>query len=205
MKRCPACDRTYADEAALNFCLDDGAPLLHVESGSSYDPQQTLRIPATRPTEQRRTDVMPPSQTPRQSAALIQSVALHARTARRLRASESRRSSRQQPLALDHRHLCSGPRRRGGRRQRFRRLQDLQTPTVIVSKSGGGQYTTISEAIKNAKPGTRIMVRPGFYNEGLAIDKQLEIVGDGPLETSSSRARRPTAYEWRPRARPFAA
>src|ERR1051325_8622204 len=59
MKRCPACDRTYADEAALNCCLDDGAPLLHVESGSSYDPQQTLRIPAAPTTEQRRTDVLP--------------------------------------------------------------------------------------------------------------------------------------------------
>ncbi|MBA3805999.1 MAG: right-handed parallel beta-helix repeat-containing protein [Acidobacteria bacterium] len=57
----------------------------------------------------------------------------------------------------------------------------LQTPTIIVAKDGGGQYTTIVEAIKNAQPGTRIMVRPGFYKEGFAIDKQLEIIGDGPL------------------------
>src|SRR5215210_4330806 len=58
MKRCPACDRTYSDEAALNFCLDDGAPLLHAES-DTLDPQQTLRISPARPTEQGRTDVLP--------------------------------------------------------------------------------------------------------------------------------------------------
>src|SRR5215212_7974997 len=63
MKRCPACDRTYSDEAALNFCLDDGAPLLHVESGA-LDAQQTLRISAPRPTEQGRTDVLPPHPSP---------------------------------------------------------------------------------------------------------------------------------------------
>ncbi|MER3492644.1 MAG: protein kinase [Mastigocladus sp. ERB_26_2] len=50
--------------------------------------------------------------------------------------------------------------------------------TLTVSKLGGGDYQTISEAIKNAYPGTRILVRPGLYQEGLIIDKPLEIIGE---------------------------
>jgi len=53
--------------------------------------------------------------------------------------------------------------------------------TVVVSKSGVGGFTTISEAIKQAKPGTRIIVRPGVYQESLVIDKRLDIVGDGKV------------------------
>jgi pectin methylesterase-like acyl-CoA thioesterase len=53
---------------------------------------------------------------------------------------------------------------------------------LIVSQRGQGDYSTISEAIQSAKPGTRIFVRPGLYNESLIIDKQLEIIGDGALE-----------------------
>lgn len=43
-------------------------------------------------------------------------------------------------------------------------------------------YTTISEAIRKAPPGTRILVRPGHYREGLVIEKQLEIAGEGNRE-----------------------
>ncbi len=50
--------------------------------------------------------------------------------------------------------------------------------TVIVSTNGGGQYTTISEALKGVQPGMRILVRPGVYNEALIIDKLVEIVAD---------------------------
>jgi parallel beta-helix repeat protein len=52
---------------------------------------------------------------------------------------------------------------------------------IIVSKLGGGQYTSISEAIKNAPRGARISVRPGVYNESIKIDRDIEIVGDGPI------------------------
>ena len=45
MKQCPTCARTYADDT-LAFCLDDGTALL-----APIDPQQTLRIPAARPTD----------------------------------------------------------------------------------------------------------------------------------------------------------
>jgi nitrous oxidase accessory protein NosD len=52
---------------------------------------------------------------------------------------------------------------------------------LIVSQEGQSDYTTISEAISNAQPGTRIFVRPGVYEENLVIDKPLEIIGDGPV------------------------
>ncbi|OUL20153.1 protein kinase [Nostoc sp. RF31YmG] len=53
--------------------------------------------------------------------------------------------------------------------------------TLTVSSTGSGDYQTISEAIKNAQPGTRILVKPGFYQEGLIINKPLKIIGDGPV------------------------
>jgi parallel beta-helix repeat protein len=55
--------------------------------------------------------------------------------------------------------------------------------TYVVDQKGGGNYTTISEAIAHANPGSRIFVRPGLYAEGILLDKPLEIIGDGPRET----------------------
>lgn len=52
-------------------------------------------------------------------------------------------------------------------------------PSVVVDWMGRGDFSTITDAIKAAKPGTRILVRPGTYREGLVIDKALEIIGDG--------------------------
>jgi parallel beta-helix repeat protein len=54
-------------------------------------------------------------------------------------------------------------------------------PTIVVGKFGSADYQSISEAVKNAQPGTRILVRPGFYLESLVIDKPLEILGDGAV------------------------
>jgi len=51
--------------------------------------------------------------------------------------------------------------------------------TLIVDQLHRGDYPTISEAIAAARPGDRIIVRPGTYTEGLVIDKPLEIIGDG--------------------------
>jgi hypothetical protein len=39
---------------------------------------------------------------------------------------------------------------------------------------------------KAARPGDRILVRPGLYQEGLMIDKPLEIIGEGPVQEASS-------------------
>lgn len=63
--------------------------------------------------------------------------------------------------------------------------------TCVVAKIGPADYRTISDAVKNAPEGVRILVRPGLYHEQIVIDKPVEIVGDGPLkeiilESSSS-------------------
>lgn len=58
----------------------------------------------------------------------------------------------------------------------------IEPPTHVVDAMYRGDYATISEAIEAADPGDRIIVRPGLYQEGLVIDKPLEIIGDGKLE-----------------------
>lgn len=52
-------------------------------------------------------------------------------------------------------------------------------PTIIVDPFHRGDFPTITEAIAKAKPGDRILIRPGLYQEGLVINKPLEIIGDG--------------------------
>ena len=51
--------------------------------------------------------------------------------------------------------------------------------TIIVAQRGGGQYTKISEAIRDAQDNAHIQVRPGLYTEGLVIDRRLKISGEG--------------------------
>jgi len=50
---------------------------------------------------------------------------------------------------------------------------------IVVDPMCRGDYTTIYKAIEAANPGDKILVRPGLYQEGLIIDKPLEIVGEG--------------------------
>jgi parallel beta-helix repeat protein len=54
-----------------------------------------------------------------------------------------------------------------------------EPPTIIVDPMNRGDFLTITEAIAAANAGDRILVRPGLYQEGLVIDKPLEIIGDG--------------------------
>lgn len=55
--------------------------------------------------------------------------------------------------------------------------------TVSQKKQDGPDcFSTIAEAIKQAQPGTEIRVKPGQYQERLIIDKDVEIIGDGPPE-----------------------
>jgi F-box protein 11 len=56
-----------------------------------------------------------------------------------------------------------------------------EPPTFIVDPWHRGDFTSLSEAIKTVAPGTRILVRPGLYQEGLVIDKPLEIIGYGAV------------------------
>jgi len=57
--------------------------------------------------------------------------------------------------------------------------EQSEPTTVVVDQMHRGDYPTISEAIAAAPPGTKILVKPGVYDEGLILDKPLEIVGDG--------------------------
>ena len=59
---------------------------------------------------------------------------------------------------------------------------------IIVDQMHRGDYTTINAAIAAAAPGSRISITPGVYDEGLIIDKPLEIVGDGNLGNVVIRA-----------------
>lgn len=58
------------------------------------------------------------------------------------------------------------------------RTRPAGQPTLVVSARGGEQYRTVGEAIRAARPGSRIIVRPGLYRETLVIDKPVEIFGD---------------------------
>lgn len=65
-----------------------------------------------------------------------------------------------------------------------------EPPTHVVDPfPNRGDFTTIGAAIKAAQPGDRILVRPGRYQEGLVVDKPLEILGDGPLADIEVEAR----------------
>lgn len=64
-----------------------------------------------------------------------------------------------------------------------------EPPTHIVHPMHRGDFTTITAAIDAADPGDRILVYPGLYEEGLVIDKPLEIVGVGGPEEVVVQAR----------------
>jgi parallel beta-helix repeat protein len=71
------------------------------------------------------------------------------------------------------------------------------TPALVVDASHGGDFTTVSQAIEAAKPGDRILIRPGVYEEGLVLDKPLEILGDGPVSEVIIRAQGTAALQFR--------
>jgi len=54
---------------------------------------------------------------------------------------------------------------------------------LIVSKTGA--YQTISAAIRQAKAGSRIIVKNGIYHDSVVIDKKVEIVGEGEVVIES--------------------
>jgi len=60
---------------------------------------------------------------------------------------------------------------------------------VVDEFPGRGDFTTVGAAIEAARPGDRIVVRPGLYEEALVVAKPLEIVGDGPVADIEIRAR----------------
>jgi hypothetical protein len=64
----------------------------------------------------------------------------------------------------------------------------VRRTTFVVALDGSGDFPTLNDAIRRVQAGSRVLVRPGIYNEGLVIDKTLEIVGDGALEAIIVRA-----------------
>ncbi len=52
-------------------------------------------------------------------------------------------------------------------------------PKTYIVNPKRGRFHTIMDAIKEANHGERILIRPGYYNESLIIDKTLDIIGDG--------------------------
>jgi TonB family protein len=57
MKRCPVCQRVYEDE--MGYCLEDGSGLMNVSESSSDADAATVRIPASRLTNQSPTEILP--------------------------------------------------------------------------------------------------------------------------------------------------
>ncbi len=53
---------------------------------------------------------------------------------------------------------------------------------IIVDQSGGGTVETITEAVAMVEDGDEILVRPGTYAEGIEIDKDITLRGDGPVD-----------------------
>jgi parallel beta-helix repeat protein len=67
----------------------------------------------------------------------------------------------------------------GGNESSRRIVAKTEPPTIVVDPVGRGDFATITEAVAAAKPGDRILVRPGRYLEGVVIDKPIELLGDG--------------------------
>ena len=53
--------------------------------------------------------------------------------------------------------------------------------TVVVARDGSGQYTSIQEAVDDAKSGDTIRIKAGEYQEDVTIHSKdrLRLIGDG--------------------------
>lgn len=56
---------------------------------------------------------------------------------------------------------------------------------LVVAPTRPGCYRTITEALRAASPGTRVLVQPGYYREELVLEQSVEIVGQGSREEVS--------------------
>ena len=63
-------------------------------------------------------------------------------------------------------------------------IPPITQDTIIVDITGNGDYTSIQEAINNAKPTDVIQIRNGIYNEhDITVGKKIEIIGEDPNDT----------------------
>jgi len=58
----------------------------------------------------------------------------------------------------------------------------VASASYVVASNGGGNFATISEALRTVPNGSRLLIREGFYNESILLDKPIEIDGDGAVE-----------------------
>jgi parallel beta-helix repeat protein len=68
-------------------------------------------------------------------------------------------------------------------------IAKTEPSTHVVDAYQRGDFASVGAAIAAARPGDRILVRPGLYEEALVVDKPLEILGDGPVADIEIRAR----------------
>ncbi len=52
---------------------------------------------------------------------------------------------------------------------------------ITVNSSGGGNYTSIQEAVNNARNGDTILVSPGVYRENIKINRELTVLSNSVL------------------------
>ena len=69
-------------------------------------------------------------------------------------------------------------------------MLSISTPasagTITVDPGGGGDYTTIQDAINNATPGDTISISAGLYVENIMIDRHVKLIGAGSDADSAS-------------------
>jgi F-box protein 11 len=61
-------------------------------------------------------------------------------------------------------------------------MNQTQPPTHTVDQQQRADFASIGAAIRAARPGDRILIRPGLYEEALTLDKPLELIGQGSAE-----------------------
>jgi len=57
-----------------------------------------------------------------------------------------------------------------------------KSSVFVVSAKGGGNFTSINEALRKVPANSRLLVREGLYQESIVLDKNVEIEGDGAFE-----------------------
>ncbi|MBV7393357.1 right-handed parallel beta-helix repeat-containing protein [Mameliella sediminis] len=67
---------------------------------------------------------------------------------------------------------------------------------LTVKASGGGDYSSLADAVRAAEPNARIEVYPGTYTTGIDVSKPLEIVGVGPVKDIILKVKDDNAIRW---------
>ena len=73
---------------------------------------------------------------------------------------------------------------------------ESDVPTLTVKAGGGGDHSSIQQAVVAAQPGMRIEVHPGIYTEGLDVTKPVEIVGVGNRADIVVKVTEDNAVRW---------